>query len=300
MYLISDGVPPSRDEWPKEVLEACTQFAAGDVVANPPFFYFADAAYPVWEATRAQDPTDGVIIVDASAASPPFGVITSQTCDIGEEASRKPARPWITVAPVFDFSGADQNLRAGILNGRGTATLVHLPALEAVSAGLWAADLRIEFPVEKGFLVGKTPIAGFDDEIGARRLLTRVAELRQRPAWAQSVLDSVGESFYASLQTLRKSNRALYDEVSETVDGVGVQANSMFKPATIRIGVFLASTLSTDAEAWLDSVVETAEEAGRSLGLDVQQSLTVQLSDCSVLEHRKFVPIPLSRFSSVD
>ena len=31
--------------------------------------------------------------------------------------------------------------------------------------GFWVADLRISLPLEKGALVGKEPIDGFDDEI---------------------------------------------------------------------------------------------------------------------------------------
>lgn len=53
-----------------------------------------------------------------------------------------------------------------------TAYLVYLPALEP---GFWVADLRIELPVEKGWLAGQTPTKGFDNEDSQRGLGARLA-----------------------------------------------------------------------------------------------------------------------------
>ena len=97
--MIDAGLP---GEWSVAVREACSRFKQGHLVTRPPFFYGATAGYGIWDLTRdagdaAQD--HEVLQLDDDLA-PNYGLITTQTCDIYEE--RKPRKPWVQVAPVYD------------------------------------------------------------------------------------------------------------------------------------------------------------------------------------------------------
>lgn len=152
--MIEDGLPDSREGWPDGVLEAIGTFVLGDVIDGPPIFYFADPRVPVWEATKHAliDEADVVVLDGMSKA-----LITSQTCDVGEEDADPPMKPFVMVAPVYDAADIlDGGTRSLLKRGRGPAYLVYLPALEP---GFWVADLRIELPVEKGWLAGHVDAA---------------------------------------------------------------------------------------------------------------------------------------------
>src|SRR5690348_16544725 len=150
---ISDGLPPSRVDWPPEVLEAAAKFACGDVVANPPYFYFADAKHAV--LARTQEYFDaayrGPEIIDAEDWAAPFGVITTQTCDLGEIDFDPPSQPFVAVAPVFDGAGMDGETRSLLRQGKRIGPMLHLPALAEHQDGFWVADFRIELPLEKSW-----------------------------------------------------------------------------------------------------------------------------------------------------
>ena len=109
--MIPRGIPKSRDEWPDGLLEHLRDFRQGDIVASVPLHYWGDPANAVFELTREYEGQgDGVctMMVD-------FGLITTQTCDIGEEDSPRPERPWVQIAPVYNAMAEIDGQR--VLNG---------------------------------------------------------------------------------------------------------------------------------------------------------------------------------------
>src|SRR5579875_3034251 len=100
--VIDDGLP---EEWDPRVREASLAFKQGHLVAEPPFLYVAAAQYGLYSLTREfGDPAQPDEIFE-SEQRPPYGLITTETCDLSEEDARKPRHAWVSVAPVYDLSG---------------------------------------------------------------------------------------------------------------------------------------------------------------------------------------------------
>lgn len=189
--MIDRGLP---DVWPPAAIEAVAEFRQGDLVEGPPFLYAANGECPIWALTRGivEDGGDASVAVLAEEDGPPYGIITTQSCDLTEKASpgrtRTPCRPWFQVAPVSPSDSYSKE-QVGLVLKRGFRYLVPLrpPSLQ----GLWLADLRIEIPVEKGWLAGRKPVHGFADLGGYRGFSLRLQELRSRVAAEGGVTDQM-------------------------------------------------------------------------------------------------------------
>ena len=105
--MIDEGI---GQPWPDAVLTAVSPFKQGDLIEKPPIFYAAVTAYAIHSQTKAL----GVLSTDVDIAvlnpgdTPPFGLITTQTCDLCEE-TRKPKQPWIHIVPVYAVDVAALN-----------------------------------------------------------------------------------------------------------------------------------------------------------------------------------------------
>ncbi len=183
-----DGRLP--DAWPEAVIESVRRWREGDIVEAPPFFYQRSEANPVWRMEFESDGEsrqDELVELDPSER-PPYGLITTQTCDLFEEG--RPRQPWFAVAPVYDFA---DRIQAGQLSQLQRGTVGHMVLLSAawLPPGHWVADLRIEMPVEKGWLVGREPRPGFAELGEARRLAARLGSRRSRPALSTQLTTSL-------------------------------------------------------------------------------------------------------------
>lgn len=146
--------------WPAAVQEAVASFEQGALVEAPPFFYVGSAKYGIWRFTREIGDVDlpsELFELDPEEA-PKYGMITTETCDLVEEAGR-PRQPWISVAPVFLLENLDGN-SSSLLRKKRVAYMRQLTAPQ-FSDGTWVVDVRIEFPIEKSWLVGREPIQAF-------------------------------------------------------------------------------------------------------------------------------------------
>jgi hypothetical protein len=173
--VIDDALPAI---WPAEVTAAAQKFKQGDLVERPPFFYYRTDAFPVWKARVEGDGGEGLVEIDDRR--PHFGLITTQTCALYEDTDR-PRQPWLSVAPAYDYTpqlkpGQDKQIKRGRVRH-----LVHLTS-RRLPDGLWVADLRIEVPIEKGWLVGREPLDGFESVRDRLVLAERLASRRQRHA----------------------------------------------------------------------------------------------------------------------
>jgi hypothetical protein len=90
--------------------------------------------------------------------------------------------------------------------------------------GLWLADLRIEMPIEKGWLVGRQPIRGFADLSDYRRFSSRLQQLRARVASEDNATDRMLEhlrKFLArdaarAVSALQDVSSLMYEEHGES------------------------------------------------------------------------------------
>lgn len=293
---IDDGLPPSAENWPAGVLDSINTFAQGDVIDNPPLFYFADPSRPVWARTSAYSrDSEGPEVVECGQETRPrYGVITTQTCDIGEEDAERPVRPWVQLSPVYERSDLDGGVRSLLRRGKGPRYLLHLPALPD---GFWVADLRIEVPVEKGWLAGRSRVDGFASEDGQRQVGERVGLLRRRPAFARSFVRAVQRPLVDSLRHLKSAQRELYDEMEGAIYEVAVALDSHLDPTTARLTLLLDEPLSQDAldwwgEWWDRTVLDAADLGFTVQGLDFRASDSI-----TVREYRDLVALPLARIS---
>ena len=256
--MIDDRI---HSEWPHAVLDAVRQFRQGDVVDQPPFFYFRSEEYAVWklQLEPSEDADYGSIVDLDPADRPPYGLITTQTCDLYEEGTR-PRQPWFAVAPAYDFTsklkdGQREQIRRGEVG--------HLVLLTAdwLGDGTWVADLRIEVPVEKGWLVGREPRPGFASLAECKTLAGRLATRRGRPALSAALTSNI----VLPLRTwLKDKGRRYRDEVES------LRLLAADDPAVSVVGglivVAAGAGLSDEAKiAWKafeDSLIDAAAEHG--------------------------------------
>ncbi len=294
---ISNGLPGSRADWPHEVLEACEAFACGDVVEAPPYFYFADPQFAVMERTKDYFDHDyaGPDIIDATDWAAPYGVVTTQTCDVGEIDFDRPSFPFISVAPIFDATDVINASNLSLLrSGKRIGPFVHLPLLTDCQPGFWVADFRLELPIEKSWLVGRTPIKGFATEEAARMIPSALHDLRSRPAWAKVVNVCVEGGLRRHLDELKKGNRDLYKRVVGEIDEVGVRADSMLEPSLVTIAAFTAANgLSADVRSWWVRTTEAIASDLATNGVQAGATETYSLGTCPVLTYRQYSPVSL-------
>jgi hypothetical protein len=166
--------------WLEVVRVAAAAFRQGDLVERPPFFYAANSEYPVWGLTKsAADAGDDRELLELHEDDrPEYGIITTQSCDLTEEGVDRPKKPWLQVAPLVDAHVLGSNLVHDVQRGR----VRYLYLVPAPGLGDWVADLRIEVPLEKSWLVGRVPIAGFASLEEYQQFTRRLGHLRARAA----------------------------------------------------------------------------------------------------------------------
>jgi hypothetical protein len=263
--VIGAGLPGSAEDWPDGVLEALRNFRQGDLVAHPTMAYLTDPLAPVWEESRrfaaqlaeaGEDLVPDVIHLP-EPIRPPYGMITTQTCDLVEEDSDAPVWPWVQLVPVYDMSDElNSGERKQLQGGRGFRRFLHVPAL---ATGFYAADFRFSFPVEKGWLARQARIDGFGSEELRQRVGDRVALLGGRPAFARTFVETVQAPLTTALRQLKQTNRHLYDRLDRDVPELGVRLDSRLNPSTAQIVVVCHSHLQALDFKVLDAGYSAAE-----------------------------------------
>ena len=164
--------------WTAAVRAGLETFAQGMLVPTPPLHYYAHAGHPLTHTTAAWKLAYGLSQGPvAPLARPPFGLILTQTCDLVEADARSPKRPWFELCSVY-FRVCSDGEAAAIRDRKRLPYLLWVSGLPAREEGLWVADLRLTFSVEKTWLVGKAPLNAFADAAGQHALIQCLA----RPA----------------------------------------------------------------------------------------------------------------------
>jgi hypothetical protein len=294
---ISDGLLPS-EEWPPDLQKRLENIRQGDVVdaldvGRLSLIYHACPSAPVWERTLdySEEEEPALVVLTDPGSSPRYFVITTQTCDI-VESGRDSNHPWVQVAPVFDMSRLSGGERKMLVRRGFNHWLWHLPGLEA---GFWVADLRIEFPVEKG-LLGTLPIlAGHSDESDRRRFGERLATRRSRPAFADVFCDEVQKPLVDLLRQLKQSDEEVWAEM-QAVD-VFVRMDDHLNPSTVQVAIISDEDPPQSVKDWWTTWWADAAVRALEVSIDLLPLQIVDSHHMSAWEYRQFVPLPLVRIS---
>ena len=262
--MIDEGLPKP---WPSEAIEAAQKFQQGDLVESPPISYAACLLYPIWELSRQEADAADADVDDTTVQlavheddRPPYGIITSGTCAVTEDRP-KPLLPWFQIAPVYERP-ADAPLLS--------RDYVHrLGSFPSAAGQQWLADLRIECPLEKSFLVGREPIDPFASEQERIAFGRFLGERASRAAFSENVHAFIDV-------TLSKHNRKKQKKVGEHVFKLmlEVQKGTRLDPRAVRLHVItrepLDATITEDeARAWFEAWWDAASAKAKTHGVNL-------------------------------
>ncbi|MFF7074213.1 hypothetical protein [Streptomyces pseudovenezuelae] len=302
--FVDDGMPASREDWPEGALEALDPFVQGDVIACPDLVFHGAPFAPITRTSRsyAEDFDSAMPVAVDPDDLPPWALVTSGTCDLAEQDARVPRKPFVQVSPIVDMSDINRGDQKLITENR-FGYLLHVPLLSDIRSGLWVADLRIEYPVEKTWIAGQERLRGWATEREQQIVGKAVARQRQRPAMGRAFIDQVLKPLRKHLAEVRKNRRDLADRVdSETIEWA-VQVDSRLDPKRLEI-VLLSDrcTHSDDVQQWWRDTVDSlrAEASAGAAGLTITGPRFERLDELPVSEYRKLTPLdsPHDRFSN--
>lgn len=283
--IIDKGLPEDAASWPPSVLSALAVWRQGDVVERPPLFYWADPTLPIWEATKpyAVDSLGAEVVeVDRPEVSPPYGLITTQTCDIGEQGRSQALRPWVQIAPIFKMT--DSGWRRKLRRGGGPLYWLYVPGVS--ESDVYFVDLRIEVPIEKGWLSLQPRIEGFPDAVGRRKLADRLGRLRSRPAFSPAFDRLV-------VYSITSSRNATSNDGPDTgqISEVLALVDDLEDPTTVSIVALTNGPPSAESGAWLSEWKQANTEAIRAGGIDLVAAECRDELDMTVAEYRRGIVI---------
>jgi hypothetical protein len=248
--------------WPPDVLQALGHFRQGHLIAAPPpFSYYGDPENPLppladpAESPRAASEHDSREFDFVELPPFEFGVITTQTCDIAEEGT--PAQPFVQIAPVVT------------LDESGATAPQYLAPLDPpdLAEGPYAADLRIEVPLEKTVLVGKRPIEGFPGEEGYLDFARRLGTKRERPAVASELVDAVAKTLKRRKANSSGVKRLMREEIHSV--RLSIDEGTRLEPAIARVHFIGKRPISEESQeklnSWWQEAYTEAEAAGIKL-----------------------------------
>jgi hypothetical protein len=293
--LIPLGIPSSRAEWPPGLLEHLRQFLQGHVVQNVPLGYWGDPKHPVFALTREYE-TEGVCSIEM-----PFGLITTQTCDIGEEDKPAPSLPWVQLAPIYDAKaggpGGKRLLDGGQRNLIEAGRIQHLLHVPQIPDGFWVADLRILVPVEKGWLATRHPITGFADDRSRHEVGRRLAFLHRRPAFDPRFVRVVQGPLIDALRALAKTDRPFYEVVHAQVLELGVRTDSNLSMTFAEAAVFYDAEIDDRCREWFLAQWDAWAAHAKSEEFNLLELRFRDLREICVAEYRSFTTVPLAMIS---
>jgi len=256
--VLDIGLP---DEWPEEIRAALGAFRLGHLITEPPLTYARERLSRIWNPVEGGDDPHGEV-VNLARDRFPYGIITTQTCDLSEQA-RYPKQPFLQVSPVYRYA-ADRDALPEVDR---RFYLWPLTA-EPFAAELWVADLRLECSVEKSVLVGRTPIDAFATELDEIAFAERLGRRRDRAAMANAVNDVLD----AQMAKRISANKNKAKRVFEAVHGLRLEVAEglRLEPVAMRMHVLLngdpdsADAAISEAKDWFEAWWDRASEAGEA------------------------------------
>jgi hypothetical protein len=186
-----------------------------------------------------------------------YAIITTQTCDLCEEGT--PLQPWFQVCAVTKLPDA--------YAGRTLPSFLYRIEPPDLPTGQWAVDLRMEAPVEKTFLVGKSPLRGFADEEGVVAFADALGRRRDRAALAAQLVQAVGTTLRQRRRNSSSFRRMLREEIYSV--RLRIEEGSRAEPVSVRLHVFARGAISDNVRSrfgdWEDEARQSCTEAGMNL-----------------------------------
>jgi len=239
--------------WPAAVVDAMSRFRQGHLVQWDSLAFAANFSHAICNVT-AQTGTSGSGYVRVDKACT-YGLITSQTCDICEEGKKIPRIPWVTVVPVYNVLPFLSNGQDGLVRKNRIGYLLPLTHENFInSEALWVADLRIEYPLEKGILVDQKPIEAFASEKDYAYFANSLAFRRNRPALDGRVIKLI----ITPLRDALTSNSIQSDNIEEVRIRCGPTWNQVERAQLfflIRNATLLEETLQA-IEIWQAQLIQ--------------------------------------------
>ncbi|MFC9637816.1 hypothetical protein ACFTZF_04575 [Streptomyces mirabilis] len=299
--FVDDGLPATRDSWPQGVLDSLEEFTQGDVVACPQLVFHGSPSCPLTQTSQdyaLEYEGDMPMQVHADDA-PRWALVTSGTCDLAEADAELPLKPFVQVSPIVDMADMDGGKRKLVRQGK-INYLLHVPLLSTYAPGFWVADLRYEYPVEKGWLASQERLKGFESERDQEVVGRAVAWLRERPAMGGDFVTLVARPVRTLLGELRVSDREAADRLDQEISEWAVAVDSRLEPR--RVEIILLSDGVDPGEAtqtwWRDTVDRLREGAGDALV--ILGPRFERLDQISVRDYRRLTPLakPHQKFSN--
>lgn len=251
--------------WPPEVVAAAKKFQQGDLIAKPPIAYAASLVNPVWDLTR-QEAADGkpddapVHLAIDPDDGPPFGIVTSQTCDIAEDRP-DPLQPWFEVSPVVLCDLDDPLTRRDYA--------YPLPTFPAPDDQIYVVDLRLSVSLEKGLLVDREPVDPFADSEDERIAFgVMLGQRRARAALSENVHVFIDQTLndHKPRKTGKRVKKRLYKLLLQITEG------SRLDPRAVRLHVITfenddATIECPEIEGWFKSWYDEAREVAEQHGV---------------------------------
>lgn len=258
----------------------------GHLVENPPLFYAADLRAGVWAPTRdtaaaiPESQRGEEILEVAREARPPFGILTTQSCDVAEERPT-PRMPWVMVAPVYRVDKGSSLLQ------RDEVYSLDPPE---VDGEVWIADLRIEVPLEKSTLLGRSPDA-FSSEDEYIQFGKHLARRLGRPALAgvfHEILgvttDRIKKSSPERKRQAKRVGQAVYKLLLSIED-------SRLRPTAAKLHVVVQGEPDPDTRDWFDAWWNEARIVAEAHGLELQPTRWLDAGSIDLELHDQLVEI---------
>ena len=244
--------------WPLEVMEVLGRFKQGDLIERPPFFFGVRPGLRLWGASGDTEDADPSQVDEFHPDDAPrYGIITTQTCDINEQGT--PTQPWLQVAPVYALEGEEDSDAESLKKNY----IVRLTG-SGLPPGVWVADLRLELPLEKPLLAGRSPISGFSTEEEAEQFGRLLGERRARAALGNELVESV-----TGMLRKRKANNKRSKKVWPRLYSIRLQIEegSRLKPVAVRLHVISDEAPVADTRDWFDKWEDRAREEAGKVGI---------------------------------
>jgi len=279
--------------WPEAVAGKLAAYRQGSLVVSPPFAYHASTLHPIWAASRLIQPGPNPLeLIELDPDNrPPFGIVTTQSCDIDEEGRNK--KPWVQVAPVYEIPADDPNL------GNVRAWKTHHLAPVIGLGPTWVADLRIELPIEKSWLVLQPPRDGFTTAEEFQKFGDHCGRYRSRQGVGTSIYDLLLTPLEDHLRSLRSSHPQLSAAFTDDVEHLYLAiAGDHLAPRAVQLIFVSPAPLAAELIAQLDTWWESAFGGIQTTPFSVLSNRYLSFDEIRFTELRTWVEQDLARLNA--
>lgn len=277
--------------WPQDVVDALRNFGQGDIIGGVRFPYYGaltgglPLTYPPAEGEEvAGDEERLITFVEYESESldgEALAVITSQTCDVCEEGT--PLQPWIQVSPLCRLSDD--------LRGETLPDFLYRVTPPDLRPGVWVIDLRIEVPIEKTVLVGKTTRSAFRTEDELIAFADALGLRRSRAALASSLTDTVGHTLRQRRRTKKSFKTALRNEVYRVM--LNIDEGSRSVPRSVRLHVITNEAPSEKVRNVFDDWWDEANAICASEGITLHPNAYHPRTQTDVGDYDRWIKLNL-------